>query len=202
MANLQLDNELLILEKYKLTPNELFLIKTLLIFEDDKQLIYRFLPLCKELGIDPRSLLVSLQSKGIITKAYTIPGKGEVLKPEEITFNQNFIKTFYKASFELGKELFDTYPQFCMIDGVMIAIRSVSKKFDSLEDFFRFYGKTISYNPELHNHIIESIIWAKENTTILNCTLANFVIDKRWELIDSLRNGDQGNITYNNIKVI
>lgn len=89
-----------------------------------------------------------------------------------------------------------------MIDGMMIAIRSVSKKFDSLEDFFRFYGKMISYNPELHNHIIESIIWAKENTTILNCTLANFVIDKRWELIDSLRNGDQGNITYNNIKVI
>lgn len=202
MADLTIDNELIILEKYKLTPNELFFIKTILIFEDDKQFIARFLPICKETNIDARNLLESLQNKGIITKAYKIPAKGEILKPEEITFNQNFIKAFYKASFELGQELFNEYPQFTIIDGCTVAIRSVSKKFDSLEDFFRFYGKTIKHNPELHTKIIELVKWAKENTTFLNCTLANFVIDKKWLDLEALRDGNEGNINFNAIKLL
>lgn len=202
MADLTIDNELIILEKYKLTPNELFFIKTILIFEDDKQFIARFLSICKETNIDARNLLESLQNKGIITKAYKIPEKGEILKPEEITFNQNFIKAFYKASFELGQELFNEYPQFTIIDGCTVAIRSVSKKFDSLEDFFRFYGKTIKHNPELHTKIIELVKWAKENTTFLNCTLANFVIDKKWLDLEALRDGNEGNINFNAIKLL
>ena len=110
--------------------------------------------ICKKTNIEIRDILESLQDKGLITKAYKIPQKGETFNPYEVTFNQNFIKNCHKASFEMGRELFEIYPQFANINGVTVPLRSVSKKFDSLEDFFKFYAKSIRYNPEVHNNIL------------------------------------------------
>lgn len=186
----------------KLTPNELYLIRTILMYEDDIQYIAKYLNLCKITNTDVISLLSSLQNKGLILKDYKIPKPGDQFKPEEVMFNQNFIKKYHKASFELGKELFEVYPRFTVIQGCTVPLRTVSKKFDSLEDFFRFYGKTIKYNPELHNHIIEITKWASENTTIINCTIASYVIDRRWEDIEALKKGDQGNINFDTIKML
>ena len=199
---MQMDEELIIMSDYKITPNELYLIHALLRYVDDINYITKYIELCKTVNVDVRSLLISLQDKGIILKAYKIPEKGTPFKPEEVLLNQNFIKKYYKASFELGQELFDCYPQFCEIQGVITPIRGVSKKFDSLEDFFRFYGKSIKYNPNLHNHIIELITWAKNNTNVINTTLANFVIDKRWLDLEALRNGDNSNINFDTVKVL
>lgn len=199
---MQIDEELIIMSDYKLTPNELYLVRTLLLYEDDTQYIIKFLNICKATNTDVRSLLVSLQNKGIVLKSYKIPEAGAPFKPEYVEFNQNFIKKYYRGSFELGQELFDVYPQFTTIQGVMVPLRSVSKKFDSLEDFFRFYGKTIKHNPDLHNHIIELTRWAAENTSLINCTLASYVIDRRWVDIEALRNGDQGNINFNTVKML
>ena len=78
-----------------------------------------------------------------------------------------FVKDFYKCSFELGKELFEIYPMFGIINGETVGIRSVSKKFDSLEDFYRFYGKSIRWNPDKHKEILELVEWAKENNILL-----------------------------------
>ena len=77
----------------------------------------------------------------------------------------------------------------------------MSKKFDTIEDFFRFYGRTIRWKPEIHNHIIELVNWAKENN-ILCVTLANFIIDRKWEELESLRNGDTGVMNFDAVKVV
>lgn len=202
MLKLNFDNELLVLENYKLSPNELFFLQCILMYKDDKKLIGRFLSVCKDIGLDARTMLTSLQKKRIVLQDYKIPLEGELFKPEEVLINKNFIKNFHKASFEMGQELFYAYPQFTTIQGIITPLRSVSKKFDSLEDFYAFYGRTIRYNPDLHNHIIELIKWDNDNSHMINTTLCNFVVDHKWKDIEALKNGDKGNINFDNVRVL
>ena len=102
----------------------------------------------------------------------------------------------------MGEELFANYPTFATINGSPVGIRSVSKKFDSLEDFFRAYGKTIKWNSEVHKNILELVKWGKENN-LINYTLASFLIDRKWEELQAMKDGNNGsNINYNAVKLL
>ena len=145
MKTISLEEELSILEKYRLTPTELFSIQTILLAQDNESdFLIRFNNILTLIDIKFRNILISLQNKGIILKSYSIPDEGSSLNLEEIPFNKGFIKNFYKSSFELGKELFDTYPMFGEIGANVIPLRGVAKYFQSLEDFYKFYGKSIN----------------------------------------------------------
>lgn len=198
-----IDEELGIFTKYHLNPNELFVIRILLLAqEEDDSYLYRYFALPEDVRGDFRSILVTLQTKGIINKTYKIPAKGQSFDPIAVEFNKVFLRGFCKASFELGKELFENYPMFGNINGTCVPLRGISRKFDSLEDFYRAYGKAINWNTETHNKIMELLNWAKENTQFIQFTLASFVVDRRWEELEALRNGDIANIDYNAVKMI
>lgn len=199
---LNLEEEIALLTKYRITPNELMIVRTLLILqgEDTEELFKSYIELLYGCGTKLREILLSLQEKGIILKSYKIPEEGEAFDPYSIPFNKIFIKTLYKCSFELGKELFEEYPQFGSVQGNVVGLRSVSKKFDSLEDAYFKYGRNIGWNPERHNHIIELVRWAKEHN-IINYTLASFIIDQRWLELQALKDGE-GNINYESVKML
>ena len=135
---LNLENELCLLERYKLTPTELFTVKMILLAKEDGEYewIQRFAQIVKL-----RDILESLQNKGIVLKSWKLPKEGNQLIIEEVPFNQNFQKQYFRASFEMGEELFNTYPQFLTINGICYNARRVSKKYDSLEDAFIKYAK-------------------------------------------------------------
>ena len=200
---LSLEEEISTLEKYSLNADELLLIRTLLILQDDgnEELFPNLMKVFKHNGMQLRDLLISLQEKEVILKSYKIPEKGMQFDPHSIPINKNFIKNLYKCSFELGKELFEVYPQFASINGNVIPLRTVAKKFDSLEQAYFKYGKSINFNPEKHETIIELVKWASENS-ILNCSLASFIVNEGWNDLSSLKNGDAGNINYNAIKML
>jgi len=146
-----IENELLVLERYKLEPTELFAVKVILLAqqEGEYEWLQRF---AKLIGL--RKILVSLQEKEIILKSYKIPKEGEILEIEDIPFNKNFLKNFYRSSFEMGEELFNAYPQTCTVGNQIFNLKRVSKKFDSLEQAFTKYGKYIKFNPETHEHVL------------------------------------------------
>ena len=190
------------MEKYRITSDELLFLTVLLLLQDgegDYTFISQYLNLPTDCRNGIRESLISLQNKEIITKAYKVPNVGEKFIPEDVTINKNFVKNFYRCSFDIGKELFEAYPMFGIINGEPVGIRSVSKKFDSLEDFYRYYGKTISWKPEKHEYIIELVNWAKEKNLLVT-TLANFVIDHKWEELEALRNGEIANIDFNAVR--
>lgn len=200
---LTLEEEVSILDKYRLTPNELMFIRVLLILQDenDEELFSRYIKTLKESGINLREFILELQGKEVILKSYKVPKQGNTFDPFTIPINKNFIKNLYKCSFELGKELFEVYPQFGTINGSLVGIRSVSKKFDSLEDAYFKYGKAIGWSVERHNHIIELVRWANENH-LINYTLASFIVDNRWHELEALKNGDLANINYDSVKML
>nr|WP_303661334.1 hypothetical protein [Bacteroides intestinalis] len=201
---LTLEEEVCLLDKYGLTPNELLVVRILLILQDDgeEQLFQKLMVTLKHINLPLREVLEQLQKKEIILKSYKIPKSGEKFDPYAIPINKNFIKALYKSSFEMGKELFDSYPQFGNINGNLIPLRGISKKFDSLEQAYFKYGKSIGFNPEKHKTIIELVDWARENN-ILNCSLASFIVNEGWHDLNALKNnGDVANINYDAIRIL
>lgn len=203
MKVFNIEEQLILLEKYKINSDELLFITVILLIQNGEanQYINSYFSLPIECRGSIRDLLLSLQNKQIITKEYKIPPTGSKFIPEDIIFNKNFLKMFHKCSFTIGKELFEAYPLFCTINGCPTSIRSVSKKFDSLEDFYRFYGKSIGWNAETHERILELVKWGSEHN-VINCTLCNFVIDRKWTVLEAMRDGDVGNVNFDAVKLV
>lgn len=196
-----IDQDLAIIEQYRLTPTELFIINLIFLTQEgyEESYLARFLkiPENKELF---RPTLVELQNKGIIIKSWKIPEKGQKFDPMEIPFNKNFFKTYWKASFELGKELFETYPMFTNINGVTVSLRGFSKRFNSLEDMYRFYGKTIGWNAEKHREIIDLIKWEQDNNIgFLRMSISSFIVENKWNELKALKDGNIVNVNFDTI---
>jgi hypothetical protein len=201
-----LEEHVVMLEKYKINSDELLFITVILLIQEGEVNpyinLYFSLPSVCRSGI--RDMLISLQNKHIITKEYKVPLAGTTYKrPEDIvygvTFNQNFLKTFYKASFEMGKELFDIYPLSTVVHGVEHKLRRISKKFDSLEDAFRAYGKAISWKPDKHKEILELVEWGKNNNYQFTI-MCDFIVDRDWLNIKAIK--DQGTLNSDVVKML
>lgn len=202
MGELNIDNEASILTKYNLNPNELYVIKCLLFMqEDESKYLQSYLQLPESTRGNFRNILLSLQNKHLILSSFTIPSKGQSLDLSQIPFSKNFLKDYYRSSFELGKELFEAYPQFGEINGKVISLRGVASKFDSLEDAYRVYGKIIHYKEEVHKEIISLVNWAKNNN-ILNQSLASFIVNQGWIDLKAIKDGKVVNYNVNSIKLI
>ena len=200
---LNLEEEISILSKYRITPNELTFINILLRLQDEENedLFKDYIESLYVCNVKLREVLISLQKKEIILKSYKIPSEGESFDPYIIPFNKNFIKNLYKSSFELGKELFEIYPQMTVINGSLVTLRGVSKHFDSLEACYFRYGKAIGWNQERHEKVLDLIKWAKERD-IIKQSLSSFVINNSWLDLEAIRNGDSGNYNFDTIKAL
>ena len=197
--NHNLDNELILMKDYNLDPNELFIIKVILLAQDGE---YDYIRQYAEiLNGNLRLLLESLHNKGIILKSYKIPPTGTTFVPEAVKFNQNFLKKFYRSAFEMGEELFYTYPQSCTVQGQVFNLRTVSKHFDSLEQAFQKYAKSIKNNPEIHQEIINNIKWGIENGYNFT-TLDRFIIDRGGEALKAFKEGNSININLEATQLI
>ena len=191
------------MDKYGLTPNELLVVRVLLILQDNNEegLFQDLMVTLKHINLSLREVLVQLQKKEVILKSFKIPNSGEKFDPYSIPINKNFIKTLYKSSFEMGKELFDSYPQFGSINGNVVPLRTVAKHFDSLEQAYFKYGKAIGFNPEKHKVIIDLTKWAKDNN-ILNCSLSSYIINNGWLDLQAMKDGNTANFNVDAIKLI
>jgi hypothetical protein len=196
-----LEEQVVLLEKYKINSDELLFITVILLIQEGDNNpyinLYFSLPAACRGGI--RDLLTSLQQKQVITKEYKIPPSGTKFIPEDVAFNKNFIKNFYKGSFWIGKELFENYPISTVVNGVEYKLRRVSKKFDSLEDAYRAYGKAISWKPEVHRNILQLIEWGKENNYQFT-TLDSFIVDNDWLNIEAMK--DNSVLDSNTVKML
>jgi hypothetical protein len=196
-----LEEQVVLLEKYKINSDELLFITVILLIQEGDESpyinLYFSLPSSCRGGI--RELLISLQEKQIITKEYKIPPTGTKFVPEDVTFNKNFTKNFYKGSFWIGKELFEQYPISTVVNGTEYKLRRVSKKFDSLEDAYKAYGKAISWKPDIHQNVLELINWGKNNNYQFT-TLSDFIIDHDWLNIAAMK--DNSILDSNTVKML
>ena len=94
-------------------------------------------------------------------------------------------KDFYRCSFEMGYELYETYPMSTIVNGVEYKLRRISKKFASLEDAYVAYGKAIRWKPDVHKHILELIEMGKKTNYVFT-NLGDFIVDNDWLNMETL----------------
>ena len=197
---MRIEEELNILEKYRISPNELAVLKTVILaIEGDTTYLQKLLTLNV---IDFRDNLVSLQNKELLLKSYKIPDKGGKLIIEDIAINKNVIKNYHKSSFDMGEELFTAYPAFVTIGETTYGLRNIAKKFNSLEDFYYFYAKSINFDAVKHAEIMNLIGWAGKNTNFLNFSILEFVISHKWVEVQLIKDGHGSNINFNTVRSI
>ena len=181
---------------YKLTESELMLIYLTFLAQDEQgnhtEYFVKWLSNGGQERLRP--LFESLKEKGIIRKNYN----PDSYIPNEIEFNQNFIKSWIKNTGELGKELFDSYPPFLTSNGKMLPLRNIAKKFYSLDEFYFHYGATIKHSIETHKKVMELLEWGKENGHI-KYSILEFVASKKWTELEYLRNNNIGEQTVDSI---
>lgn len=182
---------------FKISPTELFFLRALLMYQEDDN--YKPLQTLTSCNISVKQIILNLQQKKVINK-WDIP-EG-TYDPLEIPINKTVVKQFHKGSFDMGKELYDCYPPYGEINGSWVQLRTISKKFDSLEDAYRRYAKEIAFNPETHKQVIDITKWAAEKG-ILCCSLASYICDLRWNDLMLLRDGKgKQNINFDTFKVL
>ena len=187
------------MSKWKLDANQWYLIRCLFIakYENDASYLVKYVNECIESGI-ARDILIKLKDKKILDKDYKIPEKGENFTLKTLAFNESFIKQYYKTSLEAGQELFDAYPPYLTLDdGRLLPARNLVSKvvFKSLEDFFLFYSKSIKFDLELHNKILKSLEFAKQNN-LIRSAIVEYCVSQKWtEHIQSMESDDIGKFT-------
>ena len=181
MRNLEIEQQLIFCEKYSINPSELLLLEIILLAQDndDPELVQSYFSSRMCARGSTIDLLQGLQDAGVILKTYKIPGKGQKFDIFAVPINKNLVKDFHKSSFEMGEELFENYPLSTVVNGLEYKLRRISKKFDSLEDAYRAYGKAIRWKPEAHARVLELIKQGKENGYQFT-NLGDFIVDRDW----------------------
>lgn len=187
MKHLDLKQQLTWCNTFNITPNELILFEVLLLLQenDDPELVKFYFELTESARGSFKDSLSRLQEAGLVNKSYKIPEKGTRINPYDIPLNKTKTKHFYKCSFELGKELYENYPLSTVVNGVEYKLRRISKKFNSLEDAYIKYGKSIGWNPDRHNEIIELIKQGVANNYNFT-TLDDFIVDNDWLNLEAI----------------
>ena len=190
---MELDTILNIMTKYGLTADELLLIYLTFIAQTengnpDEHRVY-FRRWYEGGGRERlRSLFDSLKSKGIIKKNYN----PTMYDPDEIEFNQNFIKQYYKLTGQLGQELMRAYPTTLYLNGKAVSLKNIAKKFKDLQEFYFCYAATIGHSISKHREVIDILEWAKSND-LVHIPIVEFVASCKWNEFKEMKTkGIQG----------
>ena len=75
--------------------------------------------------------------------------------PEEIEFNSNFLKKYFKLTGQLGQELYNAYPSYMYINGKIVSLKNISKIFKDLNELYFKYASIIKHNVNKHKEILD-----------------------------------------------
>lgn len=193
-----IEREIQFMNKYRLTPDEFFLMKVIFLAQEDHDEYLSMYFTQNQLTNDIRDVLLSLQKKGVINNTFKVPPKGMEFNPQDVEFNKKVVDQIYQHSQDFGIELFNAYPAYTSINGRMFSLRNITKNFKSFDDFAYTYGKSIKFNEQEHKRILELLEWAKENNHVTS-GICDFVISQQWRTYELLRDGDFGTFNTNEL---
>lgn len=207
-GKLDLDKELEIFEKFKLDANEWYLIRSLFLskYEGLNNYLVHFVTKSLPKG-KMREMLKTLKDKNIVHKKYKIPNEGEPFLISDFEFHEPFLKKYFKTSNEMGREFFDAYPSYLVMDnGTHLPARNLASKvvFKEQNDFFIFYCKQIKYDVVKHDEIMEALKYAIEHD-LVRSGIVEYVLSEKYEdHIKTMKDGSNSPFVrrFNNVRVI
>lgn len=207
-GKLDLDKELEILEKFSLDANEWYLIRSLFLskYEGLNDYLIHFVTKSLPKG-RMREMLSDLKKKNIVHKKYKIPVEGQPFLVKDFEFHEPFLNKYFKTSNEMGREFFDAYPSYLVMDnGTHLPARNLASKvvFKEQNDFFIFYCKQIKYSVEKHERVMVALKYAIEHD-LIRSGIVEYVISEKYEdHITTMESGSNSPFVrrFNPVKVI
>lgn len=201
-VNISFLEEINIVIESGLTPTELFVIRLIFLgLDGDPSPLRNYVENIPNGRGLIREVIKSLMSKKIINSTYQIPDESSPIIISNIPFNKNFIKKYIKESNELGKEFFYEYPDFTNINGKLVSIKNFTKaNLFSLDDFCRFYTKSIKSQSVTHERVMSALRFGKDNN-LIHYSILEFIASMKYLEIEKLR--DSGDLNgYSNSELI
>lgn len=187
-SELSLQEEINLYVSSNLTPSELFIIRLLFLAQDgEPKHLLDYLSNVTDGKKLFRLVLKSLQDKKVILASFKIPDEGQSMRYSDIPFNKNFLKRYIRESNQLGKELFDKYPDVMFINGNRAQIKNFTKAgLYSLDEFCLYYTKQIKAASATHERVMSALEFGIENN-LIRFTILEFIASRKWEFLERLR---------------
>lgn len=190
--DISLDEDLEIMSRYKINANEFMLVKLLLLSQDhpdnDKYLDL-YLKECHADGTLSREFINLLVDRRIIVKTSPVVKKTSGIFPEDFHFNEVFIKNFFKFSDQMGKEIWDLYPDYIIGSCRNFPAKNFSKRFKDLKELFLYYAKQIKNDPKKHEQVVESLKFAIKHELITS-SIIDYLLSHQWDYHIKVMNGE------------
>lgn len=190
--DISLDEDLEIMSRYKINANEFMLVKLLLLSQDhpdnDKHLDL-YLKECHADGTLNREFINLLVDRRIIVKTSPVVKKTSGIFPEDFHFNEVFMKNFFKFSDQMGKEIWDLYPDYIIGSCRNFPAKNFSKRFKDLKELFLYYAKQIKNNPKKHEQVVESLKFAIKHELITS-SIIDYLLSNQWDYHIKVMNGE------------
>lgn len=190
--DISLDEDLEIMSKYKINANEFMLVKLLLLSQDhpdnDKYLDL-YLKECHSDGTLSREFINLLVDRRIIVKTSPVVKKMSGIFPEDFHFSEVFMKNFFKFSDQMGKEIWDLYPDYIIGSCKNFPAKNFSKRFKDLKELFLYYAKQIKNNPKKHEQVVESLKFAIKHELITS-SIIDYLLSNQWDYHIKVMNGE------------
>ncbi len=190
--DISLDEDLEIMSRYKINANEFMLVKLLLLSQDhpdnDKYLDL-YLKECHADGTLSREFINLLVDRRIIVKTSPVVKKTSGIFPEDFHFNEVFMKNFFKFSDQMGKEIWDLYPDYIIGSCRNFPAKNFSKRFKDLKELFLYYAKQIKNDPKKHEQVVESLKFAIKHELITS-SIIDYLLSHQWDYHIKVMNGE------------
>jgi len=186
MKNYNLNNDVEIMEKLKISPSQLILLKMLNEAEEDRKCLYYISNKLSKLKSIDWSEVADLISREIVIDHNST----DFTKPSNLYFdymeiNPKFLKQF-KIPVIKAKELIKIYPRLLEINGRNYNLVNIGYL-----DLAEIYEENLNLTDFLHEEVVELINWGKENDQI-NLGLEKFTKTQFWVLLKELKNRGGG----------
>lgn len=199
--SIDIDAQLEVMIKYGLSAEEYFVTQLIFLATEDPphpELLLNYFIKAKKEQLAPETLQ-ALKDKGILSKKYHIPVKGEVFRIADIEMDATFVNEHFKMTLEGGQELKDAYPDFLQgFDKLLPAKNIVTAGYRNEDDFFLAYSKKIKHSRKKHAEVMDILGWATDQK-LLTFGMVEYVTTRKWE--DHLKMRAEGQLGSYAIKV-
>ena len=96
----------------------------------------------------------------------------------ELRVTPKFTQSLFIEDDVAGRELFDAYPQFILINNQRVVAKSCNK-----DEYMKRYGMKIGYDAVMHAGVLKSLEWAKTKN-LVNFSIKNFIDGEMWDSFD------------------
>lgn len=190
MTNISIEEQIDLMKRFKLNGNQWFLCQILWLCQQEggSKYLYKYFEEVNRDCVIPMQDIETLVDNGVV-EPFDYRNR---FYYDTIVFTPKFRDKLLIDFNDAGRELWDRFPseRSYRIDGKKLMTKKIGSEFNSIEDFYKYYAKSIKYSKAIHDEVLKGLQIAIDTNSI-DFTIVDFVKNKMWE---SFKEEAKGNV--------